>query len=240
LGKDSKGKDAAMVSFPRLIQNLVNDDDYYLWIKGTNITTVEPFRYYVSMAPSGGSCMLEINGIDFSINNSGQYSSKNNQPSVYSSSNISGINGNSYILGNYDVKQYDGGNDYQVSQMGQNFTSNFEITEFDFLQDKISEEIGVFSDITQYSFTVESGFTVVSDLPPMSEISGRIVYEFPAKEGNSRPLNNRKISLISCLVTDVPGEASKLIKNEVMSKYPEAFPGVHTLFTSYTDCKRIL
>ncbi len=175
-GKDSQGKDVATATFTRLIQNLVNDDDYYLWIKGTSIMNVEPFRYNVSQSKQ----------------NKGNPEKKNILVSTYAS--------------NY----------FQDP-------------------DKISEETGVFSDITEYSFTVESAFTIISDQPPMSGISGRIVYEFPAKAGNSRPLNSRKISLISCLVTDEPNEASKLIKGPTNAKNSESFPGSYPLATDQTD-----
>ncbi len=224
-GKDSQGKDVATVTFPRLIQNLVNDDDYYLWIKGTNIMNVEPFRYYVSMSEEENGNILEINGIDFSIGNSLVTDEKSkkesktyslNEPTVFSSNDIT--------LQESTLNAY-----------GLNESVVVEVPEFDFGIDKISEETGVYSDITEYSFTVESSFTIISDLPPMSGISGRIVYEFPAKTGNSRPLNSRKISLISCLVTDEPGEASKLIKSPSNAKDPGSFPGSYTLFTSQTD-----
>ncbi len=152
--KDIDGKDVAAVTFTRLIQNLVFGDDYYLWIKGTGILTVEAFRYNASMSQKA---------------------------------------------------------------------------------DKFSVSLGTFSDISPYSFTLESAFTFVTSQPPMSGISGRIVYEFPAKAGNSHALNNRNISLISCLVSDEPGEASKLIKSNVYETFPQAFPGTFVLYTAQTD-----
>ncbi|MBP7506706.1 MAG: hypothetical protein KA807_02695 [Prolixibacteraceae bacterium] len=232
-GKDSQGKDVATVTFTRLIQNLVNNDDYYLWIKGTSIMDIEPFRYYVSMSEGQKGKMVDINGMDFSIGNSiFSRNNSNNASNTYSTSNLSAFSSNNNIFQGVNTNLNSGSN---PGLFGQNSFETFEIPEFDFGVDKISEETGVFSDITEYSFTVESAFTLISDQPPMSGISGRIVYEFPAKAGNSRPLNSRKISLISCLVSDEPGEASKLIKSNTNAKYPEAFPGTYTLFTSQTD-----
>ena len=83
-----------------------------------------------------------------------------------------------------------------------------------------------------YSFKCDASFNVISNDPPMSGIKGRLVYEFPGKPGNARPLANRKISLISCLVTDEPGQISKIVKNGNWENYESAFPGVQLLATS--------
>jgi TANFOR domain-containing protein len=251
--KDSNGKDIAVVTFTRLIQNLINDDDYYLWIKGTSLLTAESFRYNITMDESlvgmnnGLSGHLNINGTDFYVpggNNSVQ--NNNGQSFTFNTNNIETFSGQNYTLhGNNSGTVQNVGNQYenfQYSENNENFSQftqtggeNFFMPGFNFGTDKISVSSGIFSDISNYSFTVQTAFTLVTSQPPMSAISGRIVYEFPAKAGNSRPLNNRKISLISCLVSDEPGDASKMIKTDYNAKYPQAFPGTFILFTSQTD-----
>jgi hypothetical protein len=86
-----------------------------------------------------------------------------------------------------------------------------------------------------YSFKAEADLKAITSDPPMSGIKGRLVYEFPGKPGNARPLANRKISVVSCLVTDVPGQSSKIVKTNYKEEYEQAFSHAKVLFTAQTD-----
>lgn len=53
--KDAENKDVGFVKFTSLVQNFVNNDEYYLWIEGTPIQTAQAVRYKAANIPANNS-----------------------------------------------------------------------------------------------------------------------------------------------------------------------------------------
>jgi TANFOR domain-containing protein len=249
-GKDQKGNDVATVTFTRLIQNRLPNDEYYLWIKGTSKNTAQPFRYSISSGQitheidiPGQKTYLDLGECSFFVNTPQSISiPKSNEPKTFSMENATYTNltggGKQYTVHSDQLNfQQTGGDIENLGFTPSNApqTGYINLEEFDFSKDKISLSQGTYSDFGAYSFTVESEFSLISNQPPMSGISGRIVYEFPGKPGNARPLSNQKISIISCLVSDEIGDNSRLIKTAGYESDPKSFPGTYVLYSAQTD-----
>ena len=84
----------------------------------------------------------------------------------------------------------------------------------------------------KYSFIVSTELNVISSDPPMSEVKGRLVYELSGEPGNLRPLANRRITIISCLV-DVC--SNKIVKNYMDESKEEAFSDAVPIYSDRTD-----
>ncbi len=64
----------------------------------------------------------------------------------------------------------------------------------------------------KYSFSVKTAYRIITDQYPKSKIKGKLTYTWAGKPGFSKPLSNRQITLVECLVTDdVPGKTKALL-----------------------------
>jgi len=227
---NDQGEEMAMATFTHLIENLVNGDEYYWYVEGSGLATAQTLSFsndlsYFTLNPSQvqgnqGSINLAKNAGHFQfffLNNSqsssGGYSIFGNQPGIFNNS----------VQGHDQLSQ--GVNTGGFNGLIQNIVGNTTLE---------TSDVSI-SNTGNYSFKVDAKMKVITTDPPMSGIKGRVVYEFPGKPGNARPLANRQISIVSCLVSITPGQTSKIVKTNYNEDNAQAFPHARVLFTSKTD-----
>ena len=205
------GKPCAKVNFTRLIENLVNGDEYYWYVEGYGLASAQPLRF-----SNDFSANLGVVGRT-TANNVSSTSTTSSQ--IYQFIGSGQSSGSSYSAQvNADFGTQSGGMYATPIETASLETSDVKITSTGF-----------------NSFDVDATLKVLTNEPPMSGIRGRLVYEFPNKAGDAHPLSNRSVSVISCLVTDEPGMESKIVKNNHYEENESAFPYVQVLATSNTD-----
>ena len=55
LSKDNENRDVALVDFTNLLQNIVNGDEYFIWVEGTKIETADIIRFNASNLPNNNN-----------------------------------------------------------------------------------------------------------------------------------------------------------------------------------------
>ena len=227
---DGQGKTAAMVTIPHLIESMVNGDEYYWYVEGTELGAAQ------ALSISNDMDIHFIGQAAFKISDAVKTADGGQQVFFLSNSQSSKSNydfqGNS--LSQHNMVQGVQSQSTQINSTGafDQYVGN--ITAPTWATTLKTENIKL-TNTGDYSFRAEASLNVITSDPPMSGIKGRLVYEFPNKPGNLRPLANRNISIVSCLVTDVPGQASQIIKNGIFEDYEQAFPYAKVLFSSKTD-----
>lgn len=225
---NDQGETVALAHFKHLVENLVGGDEYFWYAQGTPLNSAQPLSFSNNLHLS----QFVQSGLNSTSGQSSpQISTQGSSSQVYflnnSQSTASGysLSGKLYQSGSGTTGQYQlsesAGFNKAWGQTGTSYTL---------------ETSGVSIQTTgSSSFTVHANLNILSDEPPLSVIKGRLVYEFPGKPGNARPLANRQISIISCLVTDQPGQVSKIVKNSQNEAYESAFPDARVILTSSTD-----
>jgi hypothetical protein len=233
---DDQGNTSATFTIPRLIENLVNGDEYYWYAEGAGLGAAQPL-----------SISNNINYEDFTVNASGfsgfqtqqnVQNYKKQETKTYFLNNAQSSSGTyAYLGGTYNQQNFSQTESYQgFQQNSTNYTNQLGFNQTGSAETNTLETAGLkISNTGDYTFRVETAFNVITSNPPMSGIKGRLVYEFPNNPGNARPLANRNISIVSCLVTDVPGQGSKIVKNAIYEENEAAFPYAKVLFSSTTD-----
>ena len=196
---NENGKKVTMVKFSRLIENLTSGDEYYWYAEGSGIATSQVLKFTGSnVLPTSPNESTERKTYFLDKSGSGyKYAptsgKANNTQSTHSAS-VQSTSTNIVTEGAF-------------MQLG-NITSGFDVHSN--LADGAQSNVKITS-TGNYSFLAETSLNVITNDPPMSRIKGRLVYDFKNKPGNLRPLSNKSVSIISCLVTDEPGQISKFV-----------------------------
>jgi TANFOR domain-containing protein len=245
-GNNDNGDPVAIAAFQRLIENLVTGDEYYWYAEGTSLGSAQPLVFSNNFESN-----VSLNTTTTSVNQTGNVgSSAVGDNTTPQGSTSQGYQSQTYLFLDEQVKFNNDNSQSTGVQHSYTQSSNAPLAEIVGLDNNQSSfNNGIVNTGTstlethdvKYTTTGRSCFNanaslnVISNNPPMSRIKGRLVYEFQAKTGNSRPLGNRNVSIISCLVTNEPGQVSKIVKNGQYEDLESAFPYVKVLSTSQTD-----
>lgn len=209
--KDKDGKNTASVSFTRLVANRIPGDEYYMLIKGADYKTAQKISFDIERKETG--ILDSIKNLppmaDFSAPQFGGGVGQGGQQVM--SLQAKGVPGKTNadmmfaaMAGtNYVVQGFGGGskNGYMALLPDNELFNSLEaLADYPILKKE-----------GKYGFSVKTAYRIITAQYPTSKIKGKLTYTWAGKPGYAKPMANRKITLIECLVTDdAPGQTKAL------------------------------